>query len=119
MNDLGFEIRTFLAGKKEERAKASQLVAVQIVCGQDLSALLDAGKEARQTALGRIRRLLARERLKGLSGHWSYDLNRHIALKQACDRLQDVDAVRGSGDIKAPGTRNGARRRRPQSSRIG
>jgi len=33
-------------------------------------------------------RLIERERQKGVIGHWSYDLNRHIALKQALDRLK-------------------------------
>ena len=31
---------------------------------------------------------LARERSKGVARHWSYDLNRHIALKAARDRLR-------------------------------
>ena len=31
---------------------------------------------------------LARERKKGISRHWTYDLNRHIALKAARDRLK-------------------------------
>ena len=37
----------------------------------------------------RIERLLERERLRGGRRHWSYDLNRHIALKQALDRLRN------------------------------
>lgn len=32
-------------------------------------------------------RQLTRERNKGLARHWSYNLNRHIALKAARDRL--------------------------------
>ena len=31
---------------------------------------------------------LSRERKKGLARHWGYDLNRHIALKAARDRLK-------------------------------
>lgn len=37
-----------------------------------------------------VERHLARERNKGLSKHWSYDLNRHIALKSARDRLRQA-----------------------------
>ena len=33
--------------------------------------------------LVRLRRALRAERSRGRAGHWSYDLNRHIALKQA------------------------------------
>lgn len=43
--------------------------------------------EDRQKLLLRLDRLIERERLKGASGNWSYDLNRHIALKQLRDGL--------------------------------
>lgn len=33
--------------------------------------------------LGRLLRALRAERRRGRAGHWSYDLNRHIALMQA------------------------------------
>ncbi|MBL8584883.1 MAG: cytoplasmic protein, partial [Rhizobiaceae bacterium] len=45
--------------------------------------LASADPPGRQRLIARIDRALERERLKGLSRHWSYDLNRHIALKQA------------------------------------
>ncbi len=41
----------------------------------------------RTKLLRRIDRLVERERLRGFNRHWSYDLNRHIALKQLRDCL--------------------------------
>ncbi|MEX0345067.1 MAG: hypothetical protein AB3N20_09105 [Rhizobiaceae bacterium] len=39
--------------------------------------------------VGRIDRMISRERQKGIGGHWSYDLNRHIALTQLREWLDD------------------------------
>lgn len=36
-----------------------------------------------QRLVGRLAEALRRERRLGRAGHWSYDLNRHIALAQA------------------------------------
>ncbi len=38
---------------------------------------------ARRTILARLARALRAERNRGRAGHWTYDLNRHIGLKQA------------------------------------
>lgn len=38
---------------------------------------------ARRAILARLARALRAERNRGRAGHWTYDLNRHIALKQA------------------------------------
>ena len=37
----------------------------------------------RRAILTRLARALRAERNRGRAGHWTYDLNRHIALKQA------------------------------------
>ncbi|MBV2142624.1 cytoplasmic protein [Falsochrobactrum sp. TDYN1] len=79
----------FLAARVEERSNAMQRAALQIIAGIDMDKLLIASKEERRNAKGKLNRLIERERLKGMNGHWSYDLNRHIALKQARDRLAD------------------------------
>lgn len=47
--------------------------------------IADAGPETRHAILVKLQRALRAERNRGKSGHWSYDLNRHIALKQAYD----------------------------------
>ena len=37
----------------------------------------------RRVLLARLTRALRAERNRGRAGHWTYDLNRHIALRQA------------------------------------
>lgn len=47
---------------------------------------LDDGSATMQrTILTRLARALRAERNRGRAGHWTYDLNRHIGLKQAYD----------------------------------
>lgn len=116
MNTIGNDIRDFLAAKQEARAHAAQLAALQIMCGIDLSAALALDGKARAAAIARIDRLLVRERLKGLAGHWSYDLNRHIALKQASDRLKRLNGAPARKQ-KYGRTKDGARRRRQLRTR--
>ncbi|MBX3597031.1 MAG: cytoplasmic protein [Rhizobiaceae bacterium] len=58
------------------------------MCGVDLDKVLSEGTISRKAIGQRIDRALKAERIKGLQRHWSYDLNRHIALKQARDRLR-------------------------------
>ena len=45
--------------------------------------LLDESVPARRRILARLGRALRAERNRGRAGHWTYDLNRHIALSQA------------------------------------
>ena len=68
---------------------AAQTAAFLILSGIDLAQALATTGAARAAALLTVERLLERERLKGSRRHWSYDLNRHIALKQARDRLRE------------------------------
>ncbi|MEJ5079402.1 MULTISPECIES: cytoplasmic protein [unclassified Ochrobactrum] len=79
--------KDFITKRNEDRMGAMQRVALQIIAGIDMDTLLNASKDEKNRAENRLTRLIERERLKGVSGHWSYDLNRHIALKQALDRL--------------------------------
>jgi hypothetical protein len=48
--------------------------------------------DATKAIVARLERALRAERCKARSGHWAYDLNRHIALRQAhqaeTERLQ-------------------------------
>jgi hypothetical protein len=81
------EIAAYGARKDAEIAEARQIAALQLSCGIDLSCALRAGEPERARLKLRIARRLNRERMRGLERHWSYDLNRHIALKQALDRL--------------------------------
>lgn len=45
--------------------------------------LADDSREGRRRILALLARALRSERRRGRAGHWSYDLNRHIGLKQA------------------------------------
>jgi hypothetical protein len=52
----------------------------RVLPGADLFG--DSDKEQRRL-LARLARALRSERNRGRAGHWTYDLNRHIALAQA------------------------------------
>ncbi|WP_433962872.1 hypothetical protein [Roseitalea porphyridii] len=83
-------------------------------CGTSVARVERATKAELRGQLDTIDRRLARERNKGVARHWSYDLNRHIALKQARDVI--VGAL-GSSDDPDPATggrtsANGRGRRR-------
>jgi hypothetical protein len=82
------EAQTFLRAKERQRGDAMQRAALQILCGIDLDRILIGSRQEKMAATRRLDRLIERERIKGTSGHWSYDLNRHIALKQALDRIR-------------------------------
>jgi hypothetical protein len=45
--------------------------------------LADESPEGRRRVLVKLRRALRAERRRGLAGHWSYDLNRHLGLLSA------------------------------------
>ena len=47
------------------------------------------GPELRRRIVTRLTRALRAERRRGRAGHWTYDLNRHIALLQALQAETD------------------------------
>jgi hypothetical protein len=59
--------------------------------GRHLARLIPLGPEeiadesaaARRKVLAKLSRALRAERTRGRAGHWTYDLNRHLALSQA------------------------------------
>lgn len=61
------------------RARLSILLPVAETDLADLSA------EGRRTIVRRLERALRAERRRGRAGHWTYDLNRHLALKRALE----------------------------------
>lgn len=89
-SELHREIREFLTIKEVKTADAHQTAAVQILCGFDLSEAMNADPITRLRYEFRLERMIERERLRGNRHHWSYDLNRHIALKQALNRLRSI-----------------------------
>ena len=88
MTDLSAEISAFRDRKSTEASAARITHALQLSCGIDLAAAHTASASERARLGARLERLLKRERMRGLERHWSYDLNRHIALKQALDWLR-------------------------------
>lgn len=90
MRDFSGEIATFKRDKLTELTDARQRAALQLCCGIELSHALSAEPTPTLALLKRLERAIERERLRGVNRHWSYDLNRHIALKQVRDRLKGV-----------------------------
>ena len=94
MHSLKAEALDFQANRLAETAEARQRAALRLCCGIDLEELERADPDSKIQLVGRIERALKRERLKGARMHWSYDLNRHIALKQVLDRFRENTPVR-------------------------
>lgn len=88
MIDMQDEIRRFKGAKSALQQKAAQTAALFLTARLDLPAVLGADEMERARIEARLGRLIERERLRGMRRHWSYDLNRHIALKQALDRVR-------------------------------
>lgn len=103
MSVLRAEIAAFNRRKSRMHEEARQMAAFFLSCGVDLAEALAASPAERERLLLRLERLIERERLRGAKRHWSYDLNRHIALKQALDRL------RRHGETGTAGRREAAR----------
>jgi hypothetical protein len=63
--------------------------------------LSDGSLENVARIVARLARALRAERNRGRAGHWTYDLNRHIALKQshAAER-RSLEALRKRGEGK-------------------
>jgi hypothetical protein len=93
---LSHEAILFALRSEERSRQARQIAAFRLLAGIDLEEALAAEGEGRARVIARIERLLRRERHKGASRHWSYDLNRHIALKQALDRLREHESSSGA-----------------------
>ena len=117
MRQFEAEARIFADQRQEAVEQAGQLAAAKLICGIDLPVALAAPPAQKNQFAGRLRRAIERERLKGMSRHWSYDLNRHIALKQVLDRLLGTEAAplpctRPRRPRPTDANKNGARKRR-------
>lgn len=64
-----------------------------------------AALEETKDTIARLMRALRTERQRGKAGHWTYDLNRHIALSQALrrqiDRQRRLEAHKKKGRAPA------------------
>lgn len=113
MNELKTEIARFTEARQRQQEAARRCAAFFIMTGIDLAVALASRGDERARILLRVERLLERERLKGARRHWSYDLNRHIALKDALDQLRGGQIRRRAGKAWAGRPKeSGARGRR-------
>lgn len=103
--DITQDIRDFLTGRQAFERRSRQIAAFRLATGVDLSTVLASKGEERARFIQRLGRIIERERLRGARRHWSYDLNRHIALKQVLDELGGRPQRR-----RAAQTNSGARR---------
>lgn len=85
MNAFTRDIAAFRESAGASLARARASLSLRLLCGEDLDAVLAQDDAARRRVAGKLVRRLERERLRGLNGHWSYDLNRHIGLRQALE----------------------------------
>ena len=87
----------FLKRKKTLHRVAQMRFTAALVLGVDIDEIARMSEPARAGLLRRTRRMIERERLRGVAGHRSYDFNRHLALKNLRDNLvaggSDVDIV--------------------------
>ena len=97
MDSIYKQINEFIIQQERRVRAARQNAALFLTSGIDLADAVALRGEQRKITIIRVGRLLARERLRGIRQHWSYDLNRHIALKQVYDTL----TWRTGGDASA------------------
>ena len=101
--------RVWTRAARDEAAKADERVALQLALGIDLDMALAMRGACREKLHGRLRRLAVRERLKAGRPGGGYDLDRHIALKRALDRLTGRTPDRGGSGALRPSGRSGRR----------
>lgn len=87
METLRKAVRGFYERQRTEHSTARACAAFQVHMHEDLVDALSSPSEIRARLAARLTRQIERERLKGMARHWSYDLNRHIGLKEALDLL--------------------------------
>lgn len=92
MELLNREAEIFKLRGTDEKRRIGATIALQLLCGEDLNLILIADNTEKQRVVRKLRHRLERERLRGLRGHWSYDLNRHIGLRQALDLIGAVQS---------------------------
>lgn len=91
MKGLVEDIDAFRRRRDEETSEARQVAALFLTTGVDLADARRAPIAERNRLLLRLERMMERERLRGMRRHWSYDLNRHISLKQVLDHLRSLE----------------------------
>jgi hypothetical protein len=93
MGDLCKEAQEYVERRAARQRQAGRLVAFRLATGMDLDRVLASAPAEMHHAVLKLERLLERERLRGWARHWTYDLNRHIALGEALGELRTALAV--------------------------
>ena len=93
MQTLSETAGEFVARLRRFEREMVQSAAFFLATGIDLAEALAATGEARHRIVLRVERLCERERQKGQRRHWSYDLDRHIALGEVLARLRAARAA--------------------------
>jgi hypothetical protein len=88
MSGLSEEARHYFEQQTARRKHTARMVAFRLATGVDLDKVLGSAPAELQRTVIRLERLLERERLRGCARHWTYDLNRHIALGEALGQLR-------------------------------
>ena len=81
--ERGLAATTRATGDYDRRLALPRLI------GLDPRELAEDGPALRRRIVTRLAQALRAERRRGRAGHWTYDLNRHIALLQALQAEQD------------------------------
>lgn len=96
---ISVEADNFQRRKYSESRDAKGVAAFYLSTGVDLADALAAPAVRQHHVILRLERILERERLRGQRRHWSYDLNRHIALKNALDLLRQAHEKKKAAPI--------------------
>ncbi len=84
----GQKSRSAIRAEKNHAVGTSGQAYCFALLGIDPAKCHELAGEERKRLVRRIDRMICRERQKGIGGLWSYDLNRHIALKQLREWLK-------------------------------
>lgn len=98
MGRLNREVFEHSRRQAARRREAARMVAFRLATGVDLENVLSSPPAELRRIVLKVERLLERERMRGGARHWSYDLNRHIALGEALGELRT--ALGGSAERK-------------------
>lgn len=94
MQSIRNDAAQFMRRSGDDTARASALLSAQLLCGEDLATALNGAAQERLRLTRKLAIRLERERQKGLRGHWNYNLDRHIGLRQALDLLKAATPAR-------------------------
>jgi hypothetical protein len=99
--DIGRRVGEDLRAGNKEKSSFERRLYLPRVLAIGPGELDDPGEEAARRIVRRLAAALRSERTRGRAGHWTYDLNRHVALIQAykAERRRLVQLA-GAGSVR-------------------